>query len=46
MDIMEYERELEEQIEELENEIEALKQELIEHPEYEDDIKHNQAAYH
>ena len=38
MDIMEYERELEDQIEELENYIETLKQELIEHPEYEEDI--------
>ena len=38
MDIMEYERELEEQIEDLENKIKSLKQELIEQPEYEEDI--------
>lgn len=38
MDIQAYEQELLDNIEELENEIEALKQELIEQPEYEEDI--------
>ena len=38
MDIQAYEQELLDNIEELENEIEALKQELLEQPEYEEDI--------
>ena len=38
MDIQAYEQELLDNIEELEREIEALKQELIEHPEYDEDI--------
>ena len=38
MDIQAYEQELLDNIEELENEIEALKQELVEHPQYEEDI--------
>ena len=38
MDIQAYEQELLDYIEELENEIETLKQELIEQPEYEEDI--------
>lgn len=38
MDIQAYEQELLDNIEELENEIETLKQELIEQPQYEEDI--------
>lgn len=38
MDIQAYEQELLDSIEELENEIGSLKQELIEQPEYEEDI--------
>lgn len=41
MDIQAYEQELLDSIEELENEIESLKQELIEQPEYEEDIRNS-----
>ena len=39
MDIMEYERELEEKIEELRNEIDSLREEKLATPEYEEDIQ-------
>lgn len=39
MDILEYERELEEKIEELRNEIDSLREEKLATPEYEEDIQ-------
>lgn len=39
MDILEYEREIEEKIEELRNEIDSLREEKLATPEYEKDIQ-------